>query len=62
MHVNVPVTATGSTPDVFSSPKYRQALQAAVQEVTLRYSQLNPGNGLGRGDDDDGLSGALVPA
>ncbi len=46
VHVNVPVTATATTADVLQSPQYQQALQAAVQEVTLRYSQINPSNGL----------------
>lgn len=64
VHVNVPVTAAGSATDVFSSPRYQQALQEAVQEVVLRYSKISPAAEPGRDDDDDddGLSGALVPA
>jgi 8-oxo-dGTP pyrophosphatase MutT (NUDIX family) len=41
--VGVPVTPEGAAGDVFRSPAYQQDLQAAVQEVTLRYAQLNPG-------------------
>jgi phage-related protein len=46
VHVNIPVTAAGTAAGVFQSPQYQQALQAAVQEVTLRYGNLNPNNGL----------------
>jgi TP901 family phage tail tape measure protein len=46
VHVTVPVTATGTTGDIFQSPQYQQALQAAVQEATLRYAALNGGSGL----------------
>jgi TP901 family phage tail tape measure protein len=46
VHVSIPVTATAAAADVFTSPAYQQALQAAVQEVTLRYGQVNVSNGL----------------
>jgi phage-related protein len=43
---NVNVNAQGAVGVNYSDPRYQQALQAAVQEVTLRYAGLNPGNGL----------------
>lgn len=45
--VNVNLTGTpAAAGNAFQSPQYQQALQQAVQEVTLRYAQLNPSNGL----------------
>ena len=45
VHVQVPVQVQAAAGDAFQSPAYQQALQAAVQEVTLRYAQVNTGNG-----------------
>jgi len=46
-NVNVNVTGEGAAAgSLLQSPQYQQALQAAVQEVTLRYAQMNPTNGL----------------
>lgn len=44
VHVTVPVTAQGMTPD-YNDPRFLQFMQGVVQEATLRYGQVNPGNG-----------------
>lgn len=45
--VDVNVNSQGvAVGDPLQSPQYQQELQAAVQEVTLRYADMNPGNGL----------------
>lgn len=45
VHVSVPVTAQGMTPN-YNDPRFTQYIQGVVQEGVLRYGQLNPGNGL----------------
>jgi hypothetical protein len=42
----VSVNAQGTVGVDYTDPRYQQALQAAVQEVTLRHAQMNPTNGL----------------
>ena len=46
VHVTVPMTVQGSAGAAYNDPAFRQYLQQQVQEATLRYGQLNPGNGL----------------
>jgi TP901 family phage tail tape measure protein len=46
VHVNIPVTATGTVGSMFESPEFQQYMQQQTQEAVLRYAQLNPTNGL----------------
>jgi phage-related protein len=45
VHVTVPLTI-GAGAQAYSSPAFLQYLNQAVQEATLRYSLVNPSNGL----------------
>jgi phage-related protein len=45
-NVHVTVNAQGTVGVNYADPRYQQALQSAVQEVTLRHAQLNSTNGL----------------
>lgn len=45
VHVTVPVTLAGGAAG-YNDPRFLQYLQGAVQEAVLRYTQVNPTNGL----------------
>jgi hypothetical protein len=45
VHISVPITLAGSAASL-ASPQFMQGLQAVVQEAILRYTQVNPSNGL----------------
>jgi hypothetical protein len=45
VHVTVPITLGAGTQG-YNDPRFLQFIQQAVQEATLRYTQVNPSNGL----------------
>jgi hypothetical protein len=45
VHVTVPMTLGAGT-QAYNSPQFLQYMQQTMQEAVLRYTQVNPSNGL----------------